>query len=338
MKFRDKRILVTGGAGFLGSFVVEALKRRNVGEDNIIIPRSQDVDLRKWENCLSAVDGIDLVIHLAGRGGGIGYNQKYPGSTFFDNTLMGVQLMEAARRAEVAKFVTIGTVCSYPKFSPLPFREENLWNGYPEETNAAYGLSKKTLLVQGQAYRQEFGFNSIHLLVVNLYGPRDNFDPQTSHVIPAIIRKFTDAVEHRKEKITLWGSGNVSREFLYVEDAAEGIVLAAERYDRPDPVNLGSGNEVTIKRLALLVKVLTGFDGRINWDTSKPDGQPQRRLDVTRARKEFRFQAKTDLRQGLERTIKWYTATRSEFERKSAMERMHDRGTRLTSGARLQMT
>jgi GDP-L-fucose synthase len=306
MDLEDKSILVTGGGGFLGSFVVEELRKRNVAEDKILVPRSREMDLRIWDNCVQVVKGRDLIIHLAGKGGGIGYNQKYPGSTFFDNAIMGVQLMEAARREGVAKFITIGTVCSYPKFAPIPFKEEDLWNGYPEETNAAYGLSKKMLLVQGQAYRQEYGFNSIHLLMVNLYGPRDNFDLESSHVIPALIRKFLEAVEGRKNEVTLWGSGNVSREFLYMEDAAEGIVLATEKYDKPEPVNLGSGSEITIKQLASLISELAGFTGKIIWDTSKPDGQPKRRLDVSKAKKEFGFEAKIDFKEGLKRTIKWY--------------------------------
>lgn len=218
--------------------------------------------------------------------------------------------MEAARRENVAKFVTIGTICSYPKFAPMPFKEEDLWKGYPEETNAAYGLSKKMLLVQGQAYRKEYGFNSIHLLMVNLYGPKDNFDLESSHVIPALIRKFSEAVEGRKNEVTLWGTGNASREFLYVEDAAKGIVLATEKYDRPEPVNLGSGSEITIKQLANLISELSEFTGKIIWDTSKPDGQPKRRLDISKAKKEFGFEAKTDFKEGLKRTIEWYSSRR----------------------------
>lgn len=310
MDLEDKSILVTGGRGFLGSFVVEELRKRNVAEDKILVPRSREMDLRIWDNCVQVVKGRDLIIHLAGKGGGIGYNQKHPGSTFLDNAIMGIQLMEAARRENVAKFVTIGTICSYPKFAPMPFKEEDLWKGYPEETNAAYGLSKKMLLVQGQAYRKEYGFNSIHLLMVNLYGPKDNFDLESSHVIPALIRKFSEAVEGRKNEVTLWGTGNASREFLYVEDAAKGIVLATEKYDRPEPVNLGSGSEITIKQLANLISELSEFTGKIIWDTSKPDGQPKRRLDISKAKKEFGFEAKTDFKEGLKRTIEWYSSRR----------------------------
>jgi len=305
----NKKILVTGGAGFLGSFVVDDLiKNRKIPKENVRIPRSADTDLRIWENCVKVVNDIDIVVHLAGRGGGIGYNRKFPGLLFYDNILMNSQLMEAARREGVEKFVGIGTVCSYPKYVPVPFREENLWDGYPEETNAAYGLSKKMMLVQSQAYRQQYGFDSIHLLMINLYGPRDNFDPESSHVIPALVRKFVDAVRNGQEEVVVWGTGKATREFLYAEDAAEGIILAAEKYDKSDPVNLGSGSEISIKDLVELISELAGFEGEIRWDTSKPDGQPRRLLDVSRAKKEFGFKARVNLKEGLKRTIDWYEA------------------------------
>lgn len=308
--WNEKKILVTGGAGFLGSFVVDNLiKERNVRQENIRIPRSANMDLRIWENCVKVVNSIDIVIHLAGRGGGIGYNRKHPGVLFYDNVLMNSQLMEAARQEGVEKFVGIGTVCSYPKYTPIPFVEENLWDGYPEETNAAYGLAKKMMLVQSQAYRQQYGFNSIHLLMINLYGPRDNFDPEVSHVIPALIRKFVDAVLNDQKEVVVWGTGKATREFLYVEDAAEGIILATEKYNKSDPINLGSGSEISIKDLAELISELAGFDGEIRWDTSKPDGQPRRLLDVSKAEREFGFKSKVNLREGLKRTIDWYKAS-----------------------------
>lgn len=308
MTFLDnKKILVTGGAGFLGSFLVERLKEKGVNEENIRIPRSKDIDLRYWENCVEVVKDIDIVIHLAAKVGGIGYNQKYPATLFYDNAIMGIQMMEAARQEEVEKFVAVGTVCAYPKFTAVPFKEEDLWNGYPEETNAPYGLAKKMLLVQSQAYRQQYGFNSIFLLPVNLYGPGDNFDLESSHVIPALIRKFTEAVENIKKEVVVWGTGKISREFLYVEDAAEGILLATERYSKPEPVNIGAGFEIKIKDLVELVAELTGFDGEIVWDMSKPDGQPRRCLDVSKAKKEFGFEAKVGFREGLMKTIEWYS-------------------------------
>jgi GDP-L-fucose synthase len=307
--WENKKILVTGGAGFLGSFLVEQLKSSGVNEEDIRIPRSKEVDLRRWENCVIAVKDMDMVIHLAARVGGIGFNRAYPATLFYDNAIMGIQLMEAARQECVAKFVAVGTVCAYPKYTPVPFKEDKLWNGYPEETNAPYGLAKKMLLVQSQAYRQQYGFNSIFLLPVNLYGPGDNFDPESSHVIPALIRKFTEAVKNNKKEVVVWGTGKVSREFLYVEDAAEGILLATERYNKPEPVNLGAGFEIKIKDLVELIAELTGFEGEIVWDTTKPDGQPRRSLDVSRAEKEFGFKAKTDFREGLKRTIEWYSKT-----------------------------
>ncbi|MFA6371660.1 MAG: GDP-L-fucose synthase [Methanothrix sp.] len=299
--------MVTGGAGFLGSFVVDNLvNERGVDPENIIVPRSSDMDLRIWENCSRIVKDVDVIIHVAGRGGGIDYNRRNPGSLFYDNITMNTHLMEAARLEGVQKFVGIGTVCSYPKFTLVPFKEEFLWNGYPEETNASYGLSKKMMLVQSQAYRQQYDFNSIHLLMVNLYGPRDNFDPEDSHVIPALIRKFRDAVKSDRKTVEVWGTGVASREFLYAEDAAMAIVLAAERYNKPDPVNVGAGREIKIQELVDLIADLTRFKGEIRWDTSKPDGQPRRCLAVTRAKEEFGFEPKVDFREGLRRTIEWY--------------------------------
>jgi GDP-L-fucose synthase len=307
----NKKILVTGGAGFLGSFIAEKLTmERGVNSENIRVPRSKEMDLRKWENCVKAVRGMDIVIHLAAKVGGIGFNRKYPGTLFYDNAIMGIQLMEAARQEGVQKFVAIGTVCAYPKYTPVPFREEDLWNGYPEETNAPYGIAKKILLVQAQAYREQYDFKAIFLLPVNLYGPRDDFDPERSHVIPALVKKMVDAKLEGKNEVIVWGTGKASREFLYVEDAARGILLATEKYDKPDPVNLGSGEEITIKELVNLVTELTGFNGNVIWDTSKPDGQPRRCLATNRAENEFGFKAKTDFVKGLKRTIDWYLSTK----------------------------
>ncbi len=302
----NKRVLITGGAGFLGSFVVEKLRQR--GCKDIFVPRRKDYDLVQME----AVRRIhkdtqpNMVIHLAARVGGIGANQANPGKFFYDNLMMGAQLMEVGRQAGVEKFVTISTICAYPKFTPVPFKEENLWNGYPEETNAPYGLAKKMLLVQSQAYRQQYGFNSIVLFPVNLYGPRDNFDLQTSHVIPALIRKCLEAKRRNAPNVEVWGDGSPTREFLYVEDAAEGICLAAERYDSSEPVNLGSGMEISIKDLVHTIKHMIGFTGEIIWDTTKPNGQPRRSLDTSRAEKHFGFRAKTSFEEGLRRTIEWY--------------------------------
>jgi GDP-L-fucose synthase len=305
--WENKKILITGGAGFLGSHVVDNLvTKRGVERSQISITRSKTVDLRKSEDCQKAVRSIDVVIHLAARVGGIGFNQKYPATLFYDNIIMGVQLIEASRLAHVQKFVQVGTVCAYPKYTPTPFREDDLWNGYPEETNAPYGIAKKALLVMAQAYRQQYGMNVIYLLPVNLYGPGDDFNPESSHVIPALIRKFVEAKQRGERQVTVWGTGKASREFLYVDDAAEGIIKATEKYDKPIPVNLGSGKEITINELVKTIAGLTEFKGEIVWDTSKPDGQPRRCLDVSSARNEFGFEAKTDFADGLQQTIEWY--------------------------------
>ena len=304
--FFNKKFLVTGGAGFLGSFVVEKLIKQGVPKKNITIPRSEKYDLTKWENCQKVVKEQDIVIHLAALVGGIGYNQKIPGQMFYDNLIMGAQLMEASRQAKVEKFVALGTICAYPKHTPVPFKESDLWGGYPEETNAPYGLAKKMLLVQAQAYRQQYGFNAIYLLPVNLYGPGDNFKPESSHVIPALIKKVADAQKAGQKYIDVWGTGNASREFLYVEDCAEGIVLATEKYNKPDPVNLGSNREIKIKDLVKTICELMKFKGEIRWDKTKPDGQPRRMVDATLAKKEFGFKAKIDFEVGLKRTINWY--------------------------------
>ncbi|GIM47101.1 GDP-L-fucose synthase [Collibacillus ludicampi] len=305
-QLKGKRIMVTGGSGFLGSHVVDKLK--NCGCKDIIIPRSSQYDLRNQSTCFSLVRSTkpDLILHLAASVGGIEANRKNPGSFFYDNLSMGLHLIESARLANVEKFVALGTICSYPKFAPIPFKEEDLWEGYPEETNAPYGLAKKMLLVQSQAYRKQYGFNSIFLLPVNLYGPRDNFDLETSHVIPALIRKCLEAREHGKDHITVWGSGKATREFLYVEDAADAILLAAVRYNGEDPVNIGTGEEISIQSLVKLIAEKTGYTGKIFWDVSKPDGQPRRCLDVTKAKELFGFEAKTRLPEGLEKTIAWY--------------------------------
>jgi GDP-L-fucose synthase len=302
----DKKILITGGAGFFGSQVVRLLLKKGVLRENIRIPRSREIDLRRWENCQKVVKDCDIVIHLAAKVGGIGYNQNYPAQLFYDNAIMGIQMIEAARQENVEKCVVVGTICAYPKFTPVPFQEEDLWNGYPEETNAPYGLAKKMLLVQSQAYRQQYGFNSIYLLPVNLYGPGDNFNPESSHVIPALIKKFTDAKRDHSPQVEVWGTGSASREFLYVDDAARGIILASERYNKPDPVNLGAGMEITIRDLVDLIQDLTHYSGDIRWDRSKPDGQPKRSLDVSRAEQEFGFRAAMPFREGLQRTIEWY--------------------------------
>ncbi|HEX6046281.1 MAG TPA: GDP-L-fucose synthase [Pyrinomonadaceae bacterium] len=309
-EFPYKKIVVTGGAGFLGRFVVDRLKTfPNV---EIVVPRSQEYDLVREENVKRLLDDAapDLVIHLAAVVGGIGHNQKNPGRFFYDNLMMGTQLIEQSRQHGVKKFVAIGTVCAYPKFTPTPFREDDIWNGYPEETNAPYGLAKKMMLVQSQAYREQYGFNSIFLLPANLYGPGDNFDLETSHVIPALIRKCIEARERGGPFIEAWGSGTASREFLYVEDCAEGIVRAAALYDGPLPVNLGNGEEVVIRDLMQLIVRLTGFEGEVRWRSDRPDGQPKRQLDTSRAEEKFGFRARTSLEEGLKRTIEWYEETR----------------------------
>ncbi|HCW06559.1 MAG TPA: GDP-fucose synthetase [Cytophagales bacterium] len=306
--WKEKNILLTGGNGFLGSHIYRKLvEEKDVSPSHIFIPCSKDSDLRVRSNCEKAVENMDVVVHLAARVGGIGFNQKYPGTLFFDNIMMGVQLMDSSRLEGVGKFVQVGTVCAYPKFTTTPFKEDDLWNGYPEETNAPYGIAKKALLVMAQAYRQQYGMNVIYLLPVNLYGPEDNFNLESSHVIPAFVRKFIDAQKRGEHSVTVWGTGKASREFLFVEDAAEGILSATEKYDKPAPVNLGTGKEITIKGLVELVVKLTGFNGIVIWDKSRPDGQPRRCLDVTRAKKEFDFEAKTDLTSGLKKTIEWYT-------------------------------
>lgn len=304
----NQKIIITGGSGFLGSFLVEKYISEGIPKENIFIPRSKDYDLRKGSDIKKMFSDFpcDKVIHLAANVGGIGYNLKNPGTLFYDNLMMGIQLMEQARIFGVKKFVAIGTVCAYPKFTPVPFKEEDIWNGYPEETNAAYGLAKKMMLVQSQAYRQQYGFNSVFLLPVNLYGPRDNFNPESSHVIPALIRRMVEAKKNNLDSIKVWGTGKASREFLFVEDAAEGIFLAAENYNKSEAVNLGSGFEITIKDLVEKIKKIVGFKGSIEWDTSKPDGQPRRCLDTTKAEKEFGFKAKTDFDEGLKKTVEWY--------------------------------
>ena len=307
--WKGKRVLVTGGAGFLGSYIVSNLKSK--GCENIFIPKIEDYDLTETDDIRRVYydSKPDMVIHLAAKVGGIGANKSKPGEFFYDNLIMGVQLIEEARIRNIEKFISLGTICCYPKFTPVPFKEENLWDGYPEETNAPYGLAKKMLLIQSQSYRIQYGFNGIFLMPVNLYGPGDNFDPKLSHVIPAIIKKCTDAIKEGRKEIVLWGSGKPTREFIYVEDAAEAILLAAERYNKPEPVNIGSGFEISIEQLAELIKRLTGYKGRIIWDSTMPDGQPRRRLDVLKAKQEFGFTAKTDFKEGLKKTIYWYNST-----------------------------
>lgn len=309
--WNNNRFVVTGGAGFLGSVITRKLAER--GAKAVIVPRKADYDLRDRDAVLRLLADAqpDIIIHGAASVGGIGANRARPADFLYDNLIMGVQLIHEAYHAGVKKFVTIGTVCAYPKFTPVPFREEALWDGYPEETNAPYGLAKKMLLLQGQTYRQQYGFNAIYLLPTNLYGPHDNFDLETSHVIPALIRKCLEAKARGEKRITAWGTGSATREFLYVEDAAEGILLATEHYNKPEPINLGSGMEISIKDLLELIVELTGFEGEIVWDTSKPDGQPRRALDTSRARAEFNFRAQTDFRQGLQQTIASYLAETS---------------------------
>lgn len=311
--WNTKKVLITGGSGFLGSHLQKQLRQ---SEAKIIAPSHTDYDLVDGDAVRKMYDnnpGVDIVIHLAAKVGGIGANREHPGSFFYDNLMMGVQLMHEAYAREIPKFVALGTVCAYPKHTPVPFSEDDLWNGYPEETNAPYGLAKKMMLVQSQGYREEYGFNSIFLLPVNLYGPGDNFDPASSHVIPALIKKCVDAVENGDDEIVVWGTGSASREFLYVEDAAEAILLAAEKYDKSEPVNIGSSFELTIKELIGIVVQATGFKGKITWDTSKPDGQPRRKLDVSRAEREFGFKSHTTFEEGLKKTIEWYKAHKSDL-------------------------
>lgn len=306
-----KRICVTGGAGFLGTHLIRKLKSHGARE--IFVPEYPEYDLVREADILRMIDSAkpDIIIHLAAKVGGIGANREKPGEFFYDNLMMGVQLIHHAWRQGVEKFVAIGTICAYPKFTPIPFKEEDLWNGYPEETNAPYGLAKKMLLVQSQAYREQYGYNSIFLLPVNLYGPGDNFNPASSHVIPALIRKCLEAKEQGSSEIVAWGDGSPTREFIYVEDAAEGITLATEKYNSSEPVNIGASFEISIKDLTETVARLTGFEGSIRWDTSKPNGQPRRKLDTTRAREAFGFEAKTDFEEGLRRTIDWYANERA---------------------------
>ncbi len=308
MELPKKKIIVTGGAGFLGRFVIDKLKKEElVPEKNIFVPRSKNYDLREKGDIKKMFEDFpaNIVIHLAANVGGIGYNMKNPGILFYDNLVMGAQIIEQARSNNLEKFIAIGTTCAYPKFTPVPFKEEDLWQGYPEETNAPYGLAKKMMLVQSQAYRQQYGFNSIFLLPANLYGPKDNFNPDSSHIIPALIKKIREAKD-KKGNLNVWGTGNASREFLYVEDCAEAIILATKYYNKSEPVNLGSGREITIKELVNKISNLIGFKGEIYWDTSKPDGQPRRCLDVSKAESEFGFKAKTSFEEGLKNTIDWY--------------------------------
>lgn len=339
--WQQKRVIVTGGAGFLGSYVVEKLKARGAAE--VIVPRQAEYDLRDCDAIRRLLQDVapaqpnghhrngyatrnappvDLVIHLAANVGGIGANRAHPADFFYGNLMMGVQLLHESYRAGIPKFVALGTICAYPKFAPIPFREESLWDGYPEETNAPYGLAKKMMLVQSQTYREQYGYNSIYLLPVNLYGPRDNFDLETSHVIPALIRKCLEAKAARSPVIQAWGDGSPTREFLYVEDAAEGILLAAERHNDSRPVNLGSSHEISIKELLETIVDLTGYQGKIHWDTSKPNGQPRRKLDVSRAKEYFGFEAQTSFAEGLHRTIAWYEA---QQQMQKATESMDER-------------
>jgi GDP-L-fucose synthase len=316
----DTNVILTGGSGFLGRHVAAGLRARGLSDKQIICPRKAEYDLRRWDAIQELLHDTNLksqipnpktiIIHLAGNVGGIGYNREKPGELFYDNIMMGAQLIEAARLHGITKFVAIGTICAYPKVTPIPFAEEDLWNGYPEETNAPYGLAKKMLLVQAQAYRQQYGFNTIYLLPVNLYGPGDNFDPASSHVIPALIKKCVDAIEGGDEEIVVWGDGTPTREFLYAADAAEGILLATERFNGSEPVNLGSSYEISIRDLVTLIARLTGFNGRISWDTSKPNGQPRRKLNTERAADLFGFRAQVNFEEGLRQTIEWYQNSR----------------------------
>src|SRR5436309_4554877 len=318
--WEDKRLVVTGGAGFLGSFVVQKLRQR--GCEHIVAPRSNEYDLRDRDAIIRLYTEArpEIVIHLAAVVGGIGANRANPGRFFYDNAIMGIQMMEYARKFGIEKFVAVGSVCAYPKFAPVPFKEDELWNGYPEETNAPYGLAKKMMLVQAQAYRTQYGFNAIYLLPVNLYGPGDNFDLDTSHVIPALIRKCVEAKENKDDRIVLWGDGSPTREFLYVEDAAEAIALATERYDGPEPVNLGSGEEISIRELAELIATEVGFRGEIVWDTTQPNGQPRRRLDVSRAERLLGFRARHPFRDGVRQTVDWFVEHRAALAEAALIE------------------
>lgn len=304
--WRGKNVTVTGGAGFLGSYVVEKLKAKKCG--NVFVPTIEKYDLVNMDAAERVYkdSNPEIVIHLAAKVGGIGANMRNPAVFFYDNLMMDTNLMEQGRKFGIDKFIALGTICAYPKITPVPFREDNLWDGYPEETNAPYGMAKKMMLVQAQAYRKQYGFNAIFLLPVNLYGPRDNFDSETSHVIPAVIKKCFDAIKKQKSEITFWGTGTPTREFLYVEDCADAVLLAAERYDKPDPVNIGTGFEISIRDLVKLIMKLTGFRGKSVWDSAKPDGQPRRTLDISRAEKEFGFKAATSFEGGLKKTIEWY--------------------------------
>jgi GDP-L-fucose synthase len=306
LNLSDKKILVTGGAGFLGKQVIEQLTQAGANRDKITVPRSRDLDLRSLENCQKAIVNQNIVIHLAAHVGGIGLNREKPAELFYDNLMMGAQLIHAAYQSNVEKFVCVGTICAYPKFTPVPFQEDDLWNGYPEETNAPYGIAKKALLVQLQSYRQQYNFSGVYLLPVNLYGPEDNFDPNSSHVIPALIRKVHQAQERGDKTLPVWGDGSPTREFLYSTDAARGIVMATQKYDEPDPVNLGTNHEISIKDLVETICELMGFDGEIVWEIDKPNGQPRRCLDTTRAKEKFGFLAQMEFKQGLKNTIDWY--------------------------------
>jgi GDP-L-fucose synthase len=306
LELKNKRILVTGGAGFLGRQVIDQLCQAGADRAKITVPRSRDYDLRIWENCQRAVDQQDIIIHLAAHVGGIGLNREKPAELFYDNLIMGTQLIHAAYQAVIEKFVCVGTICAYPKFTPVPFKEDDLWNGYPEETNAPYGIAKKALLVQLQSYRQQYGFNGIYLLPVNLYGPEDNFNTESSHVIPALIRKVHEAQIRGDKQLPVWGDGSPTREFLYSEDAARGIVMGTQSYNQSEPINLGTGYEISIRDLITLVCELMEFEGEIVWETDKPNGQPRRCLDTERAKQAFNFTAEVDFRQGLKNTIEWY--------------------------------
>ncbi|HEY9809945.1 MAG TPA: GDP-L-fucose synthase [Halomicronema sp.] len=306
LSLKDKRIVVTGGAGFLGRKVIEFLTKEGANLENITVVRSRDYDLREMENCKKVVQNQDIIIHLAAHVGGIGLNLQKPAELFYDNLMMGTQLIHAAYQTGIEKFVCVGTICAYPKFTPVPFKEDDIWNGYPEETNAPYGIAKKALLVQLQSYRQQYNFNGVYLLPVNLYGPEDNFDPSSSHVIPALIRKVHEAQQRGDKQLPVWGDGSPSREFLYVDDAARGIVMATQKYNESEPVNLGTGYEITIRNLIELICELMGYDGELVWETDKPNGQPRRCLDTERAKKSFGFTAAVEFKEGLKNTIDWY--------------------------------